>query len=989
MKPPRRLLATVCLFLLAAGPALADPLDGPQRACVEGVNEGAAGLVAAQMREGLGCLARAAKGSEPDAQACLFADGRGKVGKARTRLTSRAAERCTPPLPPFGYVSPAEVADHAIAEAAGLFADVFGADLGAAVVSRGTSKADAACQDVVSEDAERTLAALFRLGGKAKARGLAGDRTLPPAPDAGSLGQGILADLTGDASGKLTRAAEKLRKHAGKKCGAAALGTLFPGTCAAAADAEALAGCIDARARCRFCRGLATFDELPLDCDAFDDGSANASCAVFALPFAPAFVSSTPGEGESGFVPTRWLELAFAADFPAERLEDFTLTCDGVERAVRAVADGSTVFAIPVGALPDGAACEIRGPTGERLVGFATGAAGPVALYDRTDTSLIGPFPDDAILEDDPSTGTGKRIALVPPTLPGLLGLVAQGISVALTRWDGFSPLQLFTVSLSDAIDPATIPLDEVASLQLDAPVALLDVDPASPGYGTRVPFTAQVRSDPAVGGETDHSLILWPALDLRADGHYALVLTRGVLTPGGAPFGPSGFFERVLAPSGGPAEVEHARAALAPTLDALAGFSPAILAEDLALAIAVTTRSVFSDPSDWISVKEQILASAPPVLDVTSTDTSSAAQVVYRGTVTLPLWLEDLSFVQVTRDVGGAPVSVTTDDVPFVFRVPIGATEPMPIVIYQHGNPGSPDEVLSGRQTFLLDAGYAVLGIQDFQNRQFGEDIANQTTQIIGRLAFQNGQALTNFQTHADMMGILRAIQGMGVAENFPEIDPTRILFKGISFGAHDSLGFLPFAPEILAAASYVGSGRLYHANLHQIDYSNLLEGILDTLPGARPRDIIAGFAALQNEQDRDDPHLLARYLYREPLAIEGLSDTTPPSLLWIEGIGDSLVPNVATRATAVELGIPTVRPVAVASPVLTEVDAPLAGNLAPGVTAAHAQYDPASTPSCLGFGETEGHFCAQRSTEAEAQVEHLFETALEGAAEIIQTLP
>jgi hypothetical protein len=99
--------------------------------------------------------------------------------------------------------------------------------------------------------------------------------------------------------------------------------------------------------------------------------------------------------------------------------------------------------------------------------------------------------------------------------------------------------------------------------------------------------------------------------------------------------------------------------------------------------------------------------------------------------------------------------------------------------------------------------------------------------------------------------------------------------------------------------------------------------------------------------------------------------------------------VPNVATRATAVELGIPTVRPVAVPSPVLTEVDAPLSGNLAPGVTAAHAQIDPATAPSCLALGETEGHFCAQRSEEAEAQVEHLFETALDGAPEIIQTLP
>jgi hypothetical protein len=641
---------------------------------------------------------------------------------------------------------------------------------------------------------------------------------------------------------------------------------------------------------------------------------------------------------------------------------------------------------IPAAALPEGADCELGLPAGDRLLRFAAGTGGPVALYDRTDPTLIAPFPDDAILADDPSTETGKRIALPPPPFEGALGEVAAGIATSLARWDGFSPQSLFVVVLSHAIDPASIPLDEAASLEPGAAVALLDVDPASPDFGTRIPFTARVRSDDAGSGRTDHSLTLWPALDLRAAGHYAVVLTRGVTAVGGAAFGPSGFFERVLAPSGGPAEVERARAALAPTLEALGDLAAPILPGDLALALAVTTRSVFSDPSDWLSVKEQILAAPPPLLEVTSTE-SSASQIVYRGTVELPLWLTNPALTEVTRDGMGNPAALATDPVPFVFRVPVGAPQPMPIVIYQHGNPGSPEEVLSSRQSFLIEDGYAVLGIEDLQNRRFFSDITLQTAQIITRLVAYGGQPLTNFQTHADMMGVLRAIQGMGVPGNFPEIDPSRILFKGISFGAHHSLGFLPFAPEILAAACYVGSGRLYHANLHQLDYSGLLPIIGDALPGVRPRDVIAGFAALQNEQDRDDPHLLARHLYREPLAIAGLADTTPPSLLWIEGIGDSLVANVATRATAVELGIPTVGPIAVASPVLSPVDAPVASNIAPGVTAAHAQYDPATTPSCVF--QSEGHFCAQISSEAEAQVERLFESALDGAPEIIQTLP
>jgi dienelactone hydrolase len=398
--------------------------------------------------------------------------------------------------------------------------------------------------------------------------------------------------------------------------------------------------------------------------------------------------------------------------------------------------------------------------------------------------------------------------------------------------------------------------------------------------------------------------------------------------------------------------------------------------------------RSRFSDPSDWVSVKEQLLAGPPPLLAVASTQLSPG-EVVHRGTVELPRWTTP-SLTAVTRDTAsGKPASSATEAVPFVLRIPTGVPSPMPVVIYQHGSPGSPEAIVDGDNTFLVEAGYAVIGIQDVTNRRFGEDRGAIIQQTLLRVVVQQALPLTSFQTHADILGLLRAIQGMGVPGNFPEIDPTRILYRGFSFGAHHSLGFLPFAPEVTAAASHVGSGRIYHANLHQLDYNDLMGAILAALPDARPRDIVWGMAALQNEEDRDDPHLLARYLYREPLAIGGLTDSTPPSLLWIEGIGDSQIPNESSRASASELGIPSVRPLAGPSPVLTEVDAPLSGNIAPGVTAGHFQYDPPQTPSCVAAGEAEGHFCATFYDEVHAQVLHFFATALAGAAEIVDPLP
>jgi hypothetical protein len=193
-----------------------------------------------------------------------------------------------------------------------------------------------------------------------------------------------------------------------------------------------------------------------------------------------------------------------------------------------------------------------------------------------------------------------------------------------------------------------------------------------------------------------------------------------------------------------------------------------------------------------------------------------------------------------------------------------------------------------------------------------------------------------------------------------------------------------------VLAAASVVGGGRTYQNGIHQLDISGLLQGIQSSLPEANPGLILFGLAVLQNDADRQDPHYLARHLYRDPLAVAGQGDLSPPSLLWIEGIGDSYVSNSSTRAAAEQLGIPQVRRIQQATPILDQADSPLAGNLGPGITGGHFQYDPLHTPSCVQIWELEGHYCPQIATEAALQTLHFFQTALEeDAPEILDFLP
>ena len=726
-----------------------------------------------------------------------------------------------------------------------------------------------------------------------------------------------------------------------------------------------------------------------------------------AVPFlspepAPPRVASLPAPGAAGVLRTAWLEveLAAAPDPAALAGWGFDVECDG--RRVRSqhhIVSERRVVVNPTPELPAGASCRIawRAADGS-IAGFdfavapdAAGAAA-TALYDRSDRASVAPFPDDYWLVPDATKPAGRRIAIEFPNYLGLLRSAARGVARSLAERDGWSPVQPMVLSFSHAVDFAALPADEPASLDPTAPIALFDADPASPGYATRVGYRVAVRNDLALGGVTDHTLLLYPARMLREGGRYALVVTKRIHAQGepGRPFGASSFFTFAAGPAepGELPALTRARENLAPALDFLASAPEVpIPPEDVAVAVSISVRSRAFDPADWIAAKELALAAPAPVLSVTQETVRSADRVLH-GTIELPSYLK-ANLTAVNHDAAGALAPTGIEAVPFVMRIPSGAAEPMPIVIYQHGSPGSPEEVLSSSQDFLVDAGYAVIGIQDLANRRFTPNTEAITTALLISIASHGRGPLIHFQTQADLFGLLRAVLDMGGPAWFPEIDPERVFYRGISFGAHHSLGFLPFAPEITAAVSVVGGGREYENTLHQLDFFGTLPSLQAVLTEADAEILLVGLAALQNDTDRDDPIYLARHLYREPLAVPGQADQEPPSLLWLEGIDDSIVSNNATRSAADELGIPQVEPVEGAVSFLPSAETPLAGNMAPGVTAGHFQYRPVLTPSCVAAFQLEGHYCPQVASEAAEQILHFFATAEAGAAEIVNPLP
>ena len=170
------------------------------------------------------------------------------------------------------------------------------------------------------------------------------------------------------------------------------------------------------------------------------------------------------------------------------------------------------------------------------------------------------------------------------------------------------------------------------------------------------------------------------------------------------------------------------------------------------------------------------------------------------------------------------------------------------------------------------------------------------------------------------------------------------------------------------------------------------MLGQIQQVIPALRPIELLVGLAALQNDEDRQDPHSAGALPVSGATADRGhraVGAAAEPALA--EGIGDNVVSNNATRAAARELGIPQVERVKRASP-----GSRAGARAARGQHQRHAHGGPlpvrARADAQLRRGREllEGHHCPQRATEARQQILNFFSTALAGGApQIIDPLP
>jgi cysteine-rich repeat protein len=260
------------------------PASKAVRGCIQALNEAGAALAKAQHKLARACLDDAAAGRVGElgvpatAQACLANDPDGKVAAAEAKTLSTEAKKCDPAeLPTFGYAGGAAVNAAGVAQPTALVADVFGPDLDAALILAAADPVGARCQEEILKGTVALADTVLKLAVGEKKRLLKGKPDGSLAVSNEALAAALFAFLDADAKGKIASKEAALQKAAVKRCASVGLDAAFPG-CAPSPSEAALADCAAVAARCRTCRAFNAFDGIAMECDALDDGAANASC---------------------------------------------------------------------------------------------------------------------------------------------------------------------------------------------------------------------------------------------------------------------------------------------------------------------------------------------------------------------------------------------------------------------------------------------------------------------------------------------------------------------------------------------------------------------------------------------------------------------------------------------------------------------------------------------------------------------------------------
>lgn len=611
------------------------------------------------------------------------------------------------------------------------------------------------------------------------------------------------------------------------------------------------------------------------------------------------------------------------------------------------------------------------------------------------------PFPNDLRLRSDGTIDLARLGVWKKKDLIQLyLAQVAKGGGMG-----GFALNAAAYFRFNTALELLTLPKDSQASMQDNSSVIWVNIDPASPGYGQRVPvrvkFTRDRRcanGDPSMEYIGDNHLAVLPVygFPLAPSTRYAVLLTEALADENGDPIMPDADFSPLLLdqapsqPSLLAAHVIYAPLRAYLKKQGLTGIiSAAVFTTGAPAAISQRAREVVYLSAAPTAADLVVARDAGEYFELNGTYKAPNFQA---GT---PPYASPTEGGEILLDNKGYPKVARIETLRFALSIPraVMPAAGWPLVIYAHGTGGSyrtfMENDVAKKLANVKDskgqtiANMAVVGID--QNIH-GTRVPPYTSPDIWFFNFQNPAAAVHnvVQAGIDDYALLRMVKGL-TAKSVPwgkgsgksgsltwdpgiKFDPTKIYFMGHSQGGLTGPVFLAFEPEVKGAVlSGAGAGAVLSllGKTKPISIPAMVEAAI----GDKPIDEF--HPVLNLIQQMLEPAETANYgrmLIRYPAQNVG-----PKHIYLSQGFVDHYTPIDTTDALAAAIGLPLVAPVQrkIAALELSGIQStvtPVMANLLAGstkVTGGVLQYKSSpSTPAKVCSSDTDckaGDYCAE----------------------------
>lgn len=534
----------------------------------------------------------------------------------------------------------------------------------------------------------------------------------------------------------------------------------------------------------------------------------------------------------------------------------------------------------------------------------------PIGNHDGGAGSCMLPWPNDHYTVADPSTGTGRRLALKASFLPANVNGVRIS-PVQPNRNDGFSPgstlmVQVPGIDLAKTGAPTVDDIDR--SLDADSPIVLIDT-----ATGDRVPLWAELDVHAPYDNPAQQVLLIHPAKNLTDGAHYAVGL-RNLRDASGALIAPGPVFRAIRDSGISPvAGYTHRMAELLPVFRALT--EAGVAQSDLYLAWDFTVASTANLTGRMLHLRDDAfdrLGGAAPAFTVTSVTpgTREGTARVVEGTFQVPNYLTGTGApgAVFNEDAAGLPQANGSFTASFRCVVPtVALTTAARPSLYGHGLFGSLGEVTAGNvQSMASEHDFVFCGT--LWSGMANEDIptaAGVLTDLsaFNKLADRVQQGVLNMLFLGRLMkspdGLISnaAFQQDGGA---PAIDISELYYDGNSQGG--ILGGMATAVATDWTKAVLGvSGMNYSMLLpRSVDFDQFEAVMKLGYPGQLQR--LLGLSVIQLEWDRAEPDGYANHMVDG-----GLPGTPAHRVLMQIAFGDHQVSNLAADTQARTIGART----------------------------------------------------------------------------------